>query len=316
MNRPAVIGSEIYAEPWAFDLHSGEPKKRPHPLTGEESEWRFSRPGHHCGVITATPNMMFFRSGFIGYYDLYNDSGTRHFAGQRLGCWINAIPGNGLVMIPEASAGCVCQFSIASTVVMEPKSQNQSWGIFSAVGPTTPVKRIGLNFGAPGDRKDTSGREWFGYPRPHTVGRLEFVFDLKQQLAAGGGWYRRSVESTPVADVETPWLVTSGARGLNRFQVPLLAETDQPARYRVTLLFAALESDPCGPFSVKLQGKTVAEGVDVEAEVGVHRAMTLEFPGVAVQRDLVVELVSQDPGNLATLAAMEVVREEDQATDQ
>ncbi len=64
--------------------------------------------------------MMFFRSGFIGYYDLYHDSGTRHFAGQRLGCWINAIPGTGLVIIPEASAGCVCLFSIASTVVLEP----------------------------------------------------------------------------------------------------------------------------------------------------------------------------------------------------
>ena len=34
-------------------------------------------------------------------------AGTEHFAGQRLGCWINTIPANGLVMIPEASAGCV-----------------------------------------------------------------------------------------------------------------------------------------------------------------------------------------------------------------
>ena len=60
MNRPAVIGQDIFAEPWAFDLHTGKSKTRPHPLTGEESQWRFSRPGHHCGVITATPNMMFF----------------------------------------------------------------------------------------------------------------------------------------------------------------------------------------------------------------------------------------------------------------
>ncbi len=94
--------------------------------------------------------MMFFRSGFIGYYDLYKDSGTQHFAGQRLGCWINAIPGNGLVMIPEASAGCVCQFSIASTVVLEPKPESSAWGILSAVGPSTPVKRLGINLGAPG----------------------------------------------------------------------------------------------------------------------------------------------------------------------
>ena len=86
----------------------GEPRQRENPLTGEPSDWQFSRPGHHCGVVTTTPNMMFFRSGFIGYYDLYEDSGTKHFAGQRLGCWINAIPSSGLVVIPEASAGCVC----------------------------------------------------------------------------------------------------------------------------------------------------------------------------------------------------------------
>ena len=145
MNRPAVIGEDIYAEPWAFKLATGEAKTRPHPMTEQDSPWRFSRPGHHCGIVTATPNMMFFRSGFIGYYDLYRDSGTKHFAGQRLGCWVNAIPGNGLVMIPEASAGCVCQFSIASTVVLEPKRESKSWAILSAEGSPTPVKRMAIN---------------------------------------------------------------------------------------------------------------------------------------------------------------------------
>lgn len=308
MNRPAVIGSEIFAEPWAFDLHSGEPKKRPHPLTGQDSEWRFSRPGHHCGVITATPNMMFFRSGFIGYYDLYNDSGTRHFAGQRLGCWINAIPGNGLVMIPEASAGCVCQFSIASTVVMEPKSDNKSWGIFSAVGETTPVQRMAINFGAPGDRKDASGREWFGYPRPHSVGRLEFVFQIDHELSSGGGWYSRNAESISVEGTDTPWLFTSGARGLKRFQLPLLGESDPAATYRVKLFAAALESDPCGPFEVRLQGKSVGT-IDDASGFAARRAITVEFTGVSVERNLDVELIPTDPAKPLTLAAIEVVRE-------
>ena len=73
--------------------------------------------------------MMFFRSvALLATMTFMHDSGTRHFAGQRLGCWVNAIPGNGLVMIPEASAGCVCQFSIASTVVMEPKDREQIMG--------------------------------------------------------------------------------------------------------------------------------------------------------------------------------------------
>ncbi len=310
MNRPAVIGQDIFAEPWAFDLHTGNSKTRPHPLTGEESEWRFSRPGHHCGIITATPNMMFFRSGFIGYYDLYNDSGTRHFAGQRLGCWINAIPGNGLLMIPEASAGCVCQFSIASTVVMEPKTENKSWGIFSAVGPTTPVKRMGINFGAPGDRKDQSGQEWFGYPRPSVRGRLEFVFSIQQKIAAGGGWYSRNAESVDITNTDTSWLYTSGGRGLSQFELPLLGEADTKSNYTVKLHFAALDSDRSGKFDVRLQGKVVASGIDIEGESGLNAANVKEFADVAVENKLLVELVSVDKQVQPTLSAIEVVRQE------
>ncbi|MGI9473739.1 MAG: PQQ-binding-like beta-propeller repeat protein, partial [Rubripirellula sp.] len=306
MNRPAVIGNEVFAEPWAFDLHTGEAKTRPHPLTGEDTQWRFSRPGHHCGVITATPNMMFFRSGFIGYYDLYHDSGTRHFSGQRLGCWINAIPGNGLVMIPEASAGCVCQFSIASTVVMEPKTENKSWGIFSAVGPTTPVKRMGINFGAPGDRKDESGLEWFGYPRPSARGRLEFVFDLKHQLQQGGGWYSKNAEAIDLGATKTPWLYTSGASGLKRIEIPLLGDGDDAAEYTVKIYYAPLESHPGKPFDLSLQGEAVEKGIDFTA----NRSATIrEYNHIPVEDSLIVELKPQDSEELATLAAIEVIRE-------
>lgn len=311
MNRPAVVGDQIYAEPWAFHLHTGEPKMRPHPLTGQDSQWRFSRPGHHCGVITATPNMMFFRSGFIGYYDLYKDSGTRHFAGQRLGCWVNAIPGNGLVMIPEASAGCVCQFSIASTVVMEPKTENKSWGIFSAVGPTTPVKRIGINFGAPGDRKEIAGQEWFGYPRPSSRDRLEFVFDLKTKLADGGGWYSRNLESVDLSKSDKPWVFASGARGLRQFEIPLLGKDDPKATYKVKLLFANLDDQDTGAFAIKLQSETVQSGMVIKATSGQPaKTQTVEFDDVTVDRNLLVELVPEDASRLPILSGIEVNQNE------
>jgi outer membrane protein assembly factor BamB len=310
MNRPAVIGQDIFAEPWAFDLSTGNVKTRPHPLTGEDSQWRFSRPGHHCGIITATPNMMFFRSGFIGYYDLYNDSGTRHFAGQRLGCWINAIPGNGLVMIPEASAGCVCQFSIASTVVMEPTTENRSWGIFSAVGPSTPVKRMGINFGAPGDRKDGSGREWFGYPRPSTRGRLEYVFDIKHSIAPGGGWYSRNEQSVEIGGTDAPWLYTSGGRGLAQFELPLISQGQPPAKYTVRLHFAALESEPPSTLDVHLQGVKVGTGVGIKADGGSSRAQIEEFADIEVDQNLLVELTPGDDRSPTTLSAIEVIRQD------
>jgi hypothetical protein len=240
--------------------------------------------------------MMFFRSGFIGYYDLYQDSGTRHFAGQRLGCWVNAIPSNGLVVIPEASAGCVCLFSITSTVVLEPREdRSPSWGIYSVAGPTTPVKRLAVNLGSPGDRRDAFDRLWFSYPRPATVGRMEFVFDIKPQLATGGGFDAHNDESLVIQNADVPWLFTSQARGLTRCELPLIGKDEPGASYNVKLHFAELDAGVNAGervFDVRLQGTTVASAVDVVKEAGgTRRAVTREFSGIWVDGNLAVELV-------------------------
>jgi outer membrane protein assembly factor BamB len=311
MNRPTIVEGKVFAEPWAFELASGETIKRPHPLTAEESDWRFSRPGHHCGIVTATPNMLFFRSGFIGYYDIYQDSGTKHFAGQRLGCWVNAIPGNGLVMIPEASAGCVCQFSIASTVVLEPKSESKSWGIFSAVGDPTPVKRLGINLGAPGDRKDAARQEWLGFPRPKPVERLEFVFDIQPRFSDGGGWYSRNPDSIKTGSNELDWIVASGSRGLESCSIPLLGKNDPAAKYTVRLLFSEMNLEQVSALSIKFNGQSVegsAQRLDTTAESSAT-VVSRTFSNVSVKENLAIEF-QPIPGTLPTLAAIEIVRED------
>lgn len=312
MNRPAVIGEYVYAEPWAFELKSGMPKQRQHPVTGENDDWRFSRPGHHCGIITATPNMMFFRSGFIGYYDLYKDSGTQHFSGQRLGCWINAIPGNGLVMIPEASAGCVCQFSIASTVVMEPRSDNSAWGILSAVGPSTPVKRLGINLGGPGDRLDDERREWLGFPRPHTVGRLEFIFDIQPRLAPGGKWTSNNEDSVDLPKNLTPWLFASAATQLEHFEAELLGPDDpKGAKYRVKIYFVDADLEIVKNLPIQWQGKA-AEGTTSILTDSDRKTTVIvrEFNGISVDGKIVFDAKYADTLPPLKMAAIEIVREE------
>jgi len=307
-HRPIVAGSKIIAEPWAFDVATGAPITRKHPWTGENAIWQFSRPGHHCGGLSAAPNMLFFRSGFTGYYDLLSDSGTCHFAGHRQGCWINTIPAAGLVVIPEASAGCVCQFSIVSTVVLEPhEDRSPAWGIYSAAGARTPVKRLAINLGAPGDRRAKSGELWLSYPRPHTVGRLEFVFDVKPKFAAGGAFFAGNGRSIKIKGTENRWIFASQARRLMRCELPLLGESDAKAAYTVKLHFARLTGEKTTPpaFDVRLQGTTVAEKVDVAKEAGgTRRALIRTFRNVPVADNLVVELAPH-----ADIAAIEVVRE-------
>ncbi len=310
-HRPIIVGEEVFAEPWAFDLHTGKEKMREHPVTGKQTVWQFSRPGHHCGPVTAAPNMLFFRSGFTGYYDLYEDSGTTHFAGQRLGCWVNAIPGNGLLMVPEASAGCVCQFSLAATIVMQPRTDRKSWRIYSASGPSTPVKHLALNLGAPGDRRDAQGTLWIAYPRPRTVRRLEYVLSIPLKYLPGGGIYQKSEESVTIENAEAPWVLTSGMRGLQRLEIPLLSKDDKPARYGVRCHFAALEPTGSKPatFDIKLQGKLVAENVDVQrAAGGVQRAWIATFDNIEVTDKLLLELVPKS-SVLPTISGVEVRRE-------
>ena len=119
--RPIVIEDRIIAEPWGYDLYTGAQQMRTHPITGEQVPWSIMRDGHHCGMMTGSPGMLMFRSGFTGFYDLEEDSGTRHFAGHRTGCWINAIPAGGLVLVPDASAGCSCSYLNKAWFALEPR---------------------------------------------------------------------------------------------------------------------------------------------------------------------------------------------------
>jgi outer membrane protein assembly factor BamB len=312
-HRPIIIDNEIIAEPWSYDLYTGQQKMRTHPITGEQTPWTFIRPGHHCGAISATPNMMFFRSKFTAYYNRDEDQGTQHFAGQRLGCWINTIPANGLVMIPEASAGCVCLFSVASTIVFEPRDDKIDWGVYHAEGPTTPVQHLALNLAAPGDRRDAHGKLWLGYPRPSSRIGIDLPLDLKPQISDGGGNFAFNSDSYAITGSDVPWVFTSGIKGLTHAELPLIAKDQKPDSYTVRLYFAALEDDKPGQrvFDVQLQGRNVLKSFDpVVTCGGVKKAYVAEFERIAVTDNLVLDLATTAAGtdHMPVISGIEVLR--------
>ena len=312
--RPVIVGDTLHAEPWAFDLHTGQPRTRVHPVTGQTERWQFARPGHHCGCPAAAPNCLFFRSYNLGYYDLKGDYGTMHFGAQRPGCWINFIPAGGLLLMPEASAGCMCAFPNMCSIVFKPTDKLKGFGMYSAVGPMTPVKRLAINFGAPGDRNDAAGNLWLGFPRPYT-GRLVLPLKIDASLP-GGRFVAGNAAYTPIQGTDDPWLFASAAVGLQECSIPCLAEDDGIALYRVRLAFADPDNDQPGQrvFDIKLQGKLVEEGFDVvRAAGGRNRAVFREFDGVRVSDKLLVELVPQAdkprPEQLPILQGVEIVRQ-------
>jgi outer membrane protein assembly factor BamB len=296
-HRPIIIGDIVLAEPWAFDLKTGEQKMRRHPLTGAQTPWQFLRPGHHCGAISACPQMLLMRSEFTSYYDLRDDSGIRHFAGHRLGCWINAIAADGLVLAPEASAGCLCLFPITCSVALESRPDNQRWGIYSAGGANTPVRRLAVNLGAPGDRRDSDGQLWLAYPRPalpRDRAAMGFSFELQTEFFDDGGYIHHNCESKPVAGTENPWVFTSCGRGLKRCVLPLLDDKEKEAEYTVRLYFAELENEQSNKriFDIRLQGEIVLSNFDAVKEAGAsHKAIVRELKGIHVKENLKIELI-------------------------
>ncbi len=106
-SRPSINGGTIYAQGGAWDVGSGE--ERQFPLNRS----------YGCGILASGRHLMVFRSATLGYVEIGGSRGVENFGGMRPGCWINAIPAGGLVLVPDGSSGCVCSYQNKAWVALE-----------------------------------------------------------------------------------------------------------------------------------------------------------------------------------------------------
>jgi len=107
-SRPIINDYTIYAQGGAWSLITGDPIK-----------FDFQR-SYGCGQISSSRNLMLFRSATLGYRDLSRNAGTENYGGIRLGCWINAIPADGLVFVPDGSSKCNCSYQMKAWFALQP----------------------------------------------------------------------------------------------------------------------------------------------------------------------------------------------------
>ncbi|MFQ3167958.1 MAG: outer membrane protein assembly factor BamB [Limisphaerales bacterium] len=119
VHHPVILGERLIAEPAIYELATG---KRLGPLD-MPADWNLKRPGHSCGTLTGAGDCLFFRAANPTVLDLGKSAAGRFqaLAPTRPGCWINILPAQGLVLIPEASSGCVCHFSLQTSMAFRPR---------------------------------------------------------------------------------------------------------------------------------------------------------------------------------------------------
>lgn len=288
--RFMLHGDKAIAQTTAFNLLTGEPATLRDPISRQNVEWQYTRNGEiGCTNAVACENLITFRSGAVGYFDLEKGRGMGTLGGFRPSCTNNVIAGDGLLVAPDYTRTCKCAYQNQTSLALIHMPEIETWTEFGYRTARAPVRQVGINFGAPGDRLAKNGTMWIEYP--NAGGRSP---DLGIAVEPKEVAYYRQHESTSKSPA-LPWVTSSGARGLHKFRIQLVPDSDRksktPARYSVSIYFAVPHGLKAGQSScrVALQEKTVLENFDV-ARDAVEEVVVKRFQGIFVDAELVLSI--------------------------
>ena len=260
--------------------------QRKNPITGEMEPRTFLKT-YGCDGGVDYGDLYTLRSGTAAFYDKKTESGTVFLSGPRSGCTNSIIPSGGLLNVPYFYEGCTCSYPLptAMSLVAMPEQHEQwsSWGKSEIAAGK--IQRIGVNFGAPGDRISRTGTLWLDYP---SVGGPSPIINAE---ASGTPVYRYQHSLWMQGDEKYPWVNASAVEGLQQFTLNGL----KPGNYRVRLVFNEPDQLARGERvqQIELQGETVKRGFDLIAETGAPmRGITLEFSGIKITNQLTLGLSS------------------------
>lgn len=302
-----ILGDEVLQGQGACDIKTGKQKMRRDPITGALTPWTWIR-NYGCNTPAASEHLLTFRSGAAGFFDLCNDGGTGNIGGFRSSCTNNLIVAGGILTVPDYTRTCTCAYQNQTSVALIHMPEAEMWTFFGTKEVKGAVKRLGLNFGAPGDRRADDGTLWLEYPS--TAGTSPAVA-VKTRPAKLDSFRRHSA----AVEGDLPWVTASGVKGLEQLTLTLDKFAAGPKKYTVRLYFA--EPDDLMPgqrvFAVQLQDKTVIAALDVVKEAGgPRRSLVREFKDVAAHDELFLRLTPArgSPVPSAILGGLEIIVEE------
>jgi hypothetical protein len=259
---------------------------RINPLTGEKEPRSFPKSYGCDGGVDYGP-LYTMRSGTAAFYDKRVESGTCYISGPRSGCTNSVIPACGLLNVPYFYEGCTCSYPLPcglALVSMPP--EHEQWAAWGE-GMAESIRRVGINFGAPGDRMTREGTLWLDYPSrggpsPEVQVEVEpasaeFYYHHSLWIEGGSGW---------------PWVAASGVAGASSITISGL----RPRTFTVRLYFADPENGEPQErlFDIVLNGRTAANDFDIVATAGGGmRGAVGQFEKIRVNGSLEIGLKSR-----------------------
>ncbi len=243
-------------------------------MTGKKTGWDYTRT-YGCNTAIGSENLLTFRSGSAGFFDLAGNSGTGNLGGFKSSCTANLIVADGVLNAPDYTRTCVCAYQNQTSLALVHMPEAEVWTYGAQLGKGG----LGINFGAPGDRRSAEGTLFLEYP---LVGGKS----VKVKLEVKGEelrYERMHASLVKGGDAAPDWLGASVVEGAEQIMI----ETGKTGAARVRLYFADLDQgggEGRRVFDVKLQGEMVLEGLDPAKEAGIKTVMVREFP-IELQKD-------------------------------
>ncbi|MFT5524893.1 MAG: outer membrane protein assembly factor BamB, partial [Pirellulaceae bacterium] len=266
--------------------------------TGKKTGWTYNRQ-YGCNTAIGGQNLLTFRSGAAGICDLANDGGTANLGGFRSSCTSNLIVANGLLNAPDYTRTCSCAYQNQTSLALIHMPNAELW----TFGATDNKTQWGVNFGAPGDRRDSAGILWTDYP---SVGGLSPERKIKIE---GEVTYNRRHLST-INSAELPWVGASSLEGEAKIQLTNpLAISKSPGKLQLVFADSSATQAKQRVFDIYVNGEIVAESLDINQRVGAAKTLVLEHH-LESSETIEITLKSSDGSKLPpTLSGISVTLE-------